>query len=45
MKKYKINMREIFLLLGIVFIAANLRPAITSVGPFIGSIRSELGLS
>lgn len=33
------------LLLGIVLVAANLRPAITSVGPLIGVIREDMGLS
>ncbi|HLR08854.1 MAG TPA: MFS transporter [Bacillota bacterium] len=33
------------LVLGIVFVAFNLRPAITSVGPVIGSIRDDVGLS
>ncbi|RGR84984.1 CynX/NimT family MFS transporter [Heyndrickxia coagulans] len=33
------------LILGIIFIAANLRPAITSVGPVIGAIRHDLSLS
>nr|WP_264807259.1 MFS transporter [Cytobacillus sp. NCCP-133] len=30
---------------GIVFVAFNLRPAITSVGPLIGAIRDEIGIS
>lgn len=34
-----------FLILGIIFIAFNLRSGITSVGPLIGSIRNELGIS
>src|SRR5699024_12659913 len=33
------------LVLGIVFVAFNLRPAITSCGPVIGSIRDDVGLS
>ncbi|MEK3722972.1 CynX/NimT family MFS transporter [Paenibacillus sp. FSL H8-0034] len=33
------------LLLGIILIAANLRAPITSVGPLIGTIRHDLGLS
>ncbi|PLS17504.1 MFS transporter [Bacillus sp. M6-12] len=30
---------------GIILVAANLRPAITAVGPLIGSIRTDLGLT
>lgn len=33
------------LVAGIVLLAANLRPAITSVGPLIGEIRADLGIS
>src|SRR5699024_12736058 len=36
---------KLILVLGIVFVAFNLRPAITSVGPVIGSIRDDVGLS
>ncbi|ASS74653.1 MFS transporter [Tumebacillus algifaecis] len=35
----------LLLILGIVFIAANLRGAITGVGPLIGAIRADTGLS
>lgn len=35
----------ILLILGIILIAANLRPAITSVGPLIEMIRDELNIS
>lgn len=35
----------ILLFTGIVFIAFNLRPAITSVGPLIGTIRDDVGFS
>jgi MFS transporter, CP family, cyanate transporter len=35
----------ILLLLGIVLVAANLRPALTSVGPLIGDIRADMSLS
>ena len=34
-----------FLKLGIVFVAINLRPAITSIGPLIGTIRDDIGFS
>ncbi|MGA8942841.1 MAG: MFS transporter [Thermoactinomyces sp.] len=37
--------RRILLALGIVFVAFNLRPAITSVGPLIGWIRADLDIS
>jgi CP family cyanate transporter-like MFS transporter len=33
------------LVVGIVFVAFNLRPSITSVGPLIGIIRDDMGLS
>jgi MFS transporter, CP family, cyanate transporter len=33
------------LVAGIVLLAANLRPAITSVGPLIGEIRADIGIS
>ncbi len=36
---------QFLLITGIVFIAFNLRPAITSVGPVIGIIRDDIGLS
>lgn len=34
---------QIFLIIGVVLIAFNLRPAITSVGPLIGIIRDDVG--
>ncbi len=37
--------RKLLLVLGIVFVAFNLRPAITSVGPLIGWIRADLDIS
>ncbi|MCM2677112.1 CynX/NimT family MFS transporter [Alkalicoccobacillus plakortidis] len=39
------NKKNLLLILGIAVIAFNLRPAITSVGPVIGSIRTDFGLS
>ncbi|WP_035323821.1 CynX/NimT family MFS transporter [Peribacillus kribbensis] len=42
-KSYRRN--QILLIAGIIFIAFNLRPAITAVGPIIGSIRADMGLS
>lgn len=37
--------QTILSILGILFIAANLRPAITSVGPLINTMSAEMGLS
>ncbi|MCC5941194.1 MAG: MFS transporter [Balneolaceae bacterium] len=37
--------RKLFLLLAIILISLNLRPAITGVGPLIGEIRLDTGLS
>lgn len=39
------TMNRGLLLTGIILIACNLRPTITSVGPLIGMIRSETGIS
>lgn len=39
------NTRQILLIAGIVFIAVNLRPALAGVGPLIGLIREDTGLS
>lgn len=36
------KIQSFWLITGIIFIAFNLRPAITSVGPVISSIRAEL---
>lgn len=41
----KKNYSKVFLIIGIIFVAFNLRPAITSVGPIIDLIRSDLGIS
>lgn len=37
--------KNILLIAGIVFIAINLRPALASVGPLVGTIRESTGLS
>jgi MFS transporter, CP family, cyanate transporter len=37
--------RGVLLVLGIVLLAANLRPALTSVAPLIGEIRADTGIS
>ncbi|MGO4966988.1 CynX/NimT family MFS transporter [Bacillus paralicheniformis] len=39
------RLNNILLIAGIIFIAFNLRPAITSVGPLISSIRSDMDLT
>ncbi|MFD2171131.1 CynX/NimT family MFS transporter [Tumebacillus lipolyticus] len=39
------KLRIMLLIAGIVLIAANLRPALTAVGPLIGSIKADMGLS
>jgi CP family cyanate transporter-like MFS transporter len=36
---------RLLLIAGIIIVAINLRPAITSVGPLIGTIRDDIGLS
>ncbi|MEH7223546.1 MFS transporter [Bacillus sp. JJ1566] len=41
----KKNYSNVLLVIGIIFVAFNLRPAITSVGPIIDLIRSDLGIS
>ncbi|TFJ94338.1 MFS transporter [Lentibacillus salicampi] len=42
---YSEKLYRILLVAGIVIVAFNLRPAITSVGPLIGIIRDDVGLS
>ncbi|HZB81720.1 MAG TPA: MFS transporter [Rubrobacteraceae bacterium] len=39
------RVREVLLVLGFVLLAANLRPALTSVAPLIGQIRSDTEIS
>lgn len=39
------SLSRALLIIGILFIAFNLRPAITSVGPLIPSIRTDMGIS
>ncbi|MBW8350357.1 MFS transporter [Bacillus sp. IITD106] len=39
------SFQSLLLILGIIFIAFNLRPALTSVGPLIGTIRADFGIS
>ncbi len=43
--KPKAKFQNILLVFGIIFIAVNLRPAISSVGPLVHLIRDETGLS
>ncbi|MBA2535291.1 MAG: MFS transporter [Rubrobacter sp.] len=38
-------LRSLLLVLGIVFLAANLRPSLTGVAPLIGQIRADTGIS
>lgn len=49
MSEYEENQKEKFykvlLLFGIIFVAFNLRPAITAIGPIIGMIRADFGIS
>ncbi|GAA0468147.1 MFS transporter [Alkalibacillus silvisoli] len=42
-KRY--NFKTILLIIGIIFVAFNLRPSITAVGPLISDIRSDTGMS
>src|ERR687890_1884842 len=39
------GLRSVLLVLGILLLAANLRPAITGVAPLIGQIRADTGIS
>jgi CP family cyanate transporter-like MFS transporter len=39
------RLRVVLLAVGIVLLAANLRPALTSVAPLIGQIRTDTGMS
>jgi MFS transporter, CP family, cyanate transporter len=39
------RLRSVLLVLGMVLLAANLRPALTSVAPLIGQIRADTGIS
>src|SRR5690625_2632920 len=43
--KNRKNNQSFLLILGIIFVAFNLRPAITSVGPVIGLIRTDIGFA
>lgn len=45
MKRKNSSLQSLLLVLGIIFIAFNLRPSITSVGPLISSIREEFVIS
>ncbi|MRG86958.1 CynX/NimT family MFS transporter [Salinibacillus xinjiangensis] len=40
-----VTTRNALLVFGIILVSFNLRPAITAVGPLIGSIRQDLGIS
>lgn len=46
LEKQKENrLYQALLVIGVVFVAFNLRPAITSVGPLIGTIRDDIGFA
>lgn len=45
MKSKASSKRNTLLIIGIIFVAFNLRPAITSVGPLISSIRDDTGMT
>ncbi|WP_077624096.1 CynX/NimT family MFS transporter [Sediminibacillus massiliensis] len=45
MSSFLVRHHHKLLIIGIIFVAFNLRPAITSVGPLIGTIRDAIGLS
>lgn len=44
-KENEASLYRFLLLAGIIFVAFNLRPSITSVGPLMGIIRDDIGLS
>lgn len=44
-KPLKKHSPQVMLVIGVIFIALNLRPALTSIGPIMGFIRDELGFS
>ncbi|UJL45380.1 MFS transporter [Virgibacillus sp. NKC19-16] len=44
-REKEIRLYRFLLVAGIIFVAFNLRPSITSVGPLIGIIRDDIGLS
>ncbi|WP_017185689.1 CynX/NimT family MFS transporter [Alkalibacillus haloalkaliphilus] len=39
------KLKTILLIIGIIFVAFNLRPSITAVGPIISDIRADIGIS
>ncbi|MEQ2526849.1 MFS transporter [Bacillaceae bacterium CLA-AA-H227] len=45
LKSETVTARNTLLIFGIIFVAFNLRPSITAVGPLIGSIRTDTGMS
>jgi MFS transporter, CP family, cyanate transporter len=44
-QRRRLRVRGVLLVLGFVLLAANLRPALTSVAPLIGQIRADAGIS
>lgn len=45
MKNVEIQNKHTLLMIGIIFVAFTLRPAITSIGPLTGHIRADIGIS
>ncbi|TKC16064.1 CynX/NimT family MFS transporter [Robertmurraya kyonggiensis] len=45
LKSENITTKNTLLIFGIIFVAFNLRPSITAVGPLIGAIRTDTGMS
>lgn len=45
LKSETVTARNTLLIFGIIFVAFNLRPSITAVGPLISSIRTDTGMS
>src|SRR5699024_1759007 len=44
-KQKENRLYQALLVIGVIFVAFNLRPAITSVGPLIGTIRDDIGFA
>lgn len=45
LKSETVTTRNTLLIFGIIFVAFNLRPSITAVGPLIGAIRTDTGMT
>lgn len=44
-KDRSIETNKVLLIIGILIVAVNLRPAITAVGPLISDIRTDMGIT